>query len=63
MAVVVKGGAAFDISKAATGQASIIDGKTAEQVTEADLKEMLAKATSQNGIRSPHKDRRGPTCA
>lgn len=49
-AVVVKGGPAFDISKAATGQASIIDGKTADQVTDADLKEMLAKATSQNVI-------------
>ena len=38
----------FDINRAATGQASIIDGKTADQVTDSDLAAMLAKATGQN---------------
>lgn len=38
----------FDINRAATGQASIIDGKTADQVTDSDLSAMLAKATGQN---------------
>lgn len=38
----------FDISRAANGQASIIDGKSADQVTDSDLKEMLDAATSQN---------------
>ncbi|MDO5012839.1 MAG: alpha/beta hydrolase [Pseudomonadota bacterium] len=38
----------FDISRAASGQASIIDGKSADQVTDADLNAMLAKATGQN---------------
>ena len=38
----------FDINRAATGQASIINGKTADQVTDSDLAAMLAKATGQN---------------
>lgn len=46
--VVAGSGVTFDISRAATGQVSIIDGKSADQVTDADLSAMLAKATGQN---------------